>query len=230
MEGITVYIVFLEGVATFLSPCILPLIPVYVSYITGYSLEELESGMEVRKQTVVLNALFFVLGFGIIFILLGATASALGRFMFSNRALLRKISGILIAVMGMYISGIIKIPFLKADRRIRVKAIRNRAVTSFAMGTAFGLGWTPCVGPVLGSVLILAGTSGTVFAGIGFLAVYSLGLGLPFMASALLISCFTRGLNRIAPYLNIIKAVSGILLIVMGIMIYTGYTSTGGIY
>lgn len=229
VEHIAAYIVFLEGMATFLSPCILPLLPIYISYITGYSVEQLEGDPGIKKCIVLYNALFFVLGFTLVFVVMGITASALGRFLSLNRALLRKISGIVIISMGLYLSGFIKIPFLEAERRFRVRSGGRKAVTSLVMGAAFGFGWTPCIGPILGSVLMLAGASDTLYSGAGLLVIYSLGLGIPFLLAAALINVFMRGFNLISPYLNKIKLASGILLVLMGIMVFIGYSSFGGI-
>lgn len=220
---IAIYIVFLEGMATFLSPCILPLLPIYISYITGYSMEELEESIVSRRRVVIYNAVFFVLGFSLAFILMGMTASALGRFLLVNRILLRKISGIMIIAMGLFITGMVRMPFLEVDRRFKFKGIGSKAVTSLIMGIAFGFGWTPCVGPILGSVLMLAGASATIYKGAVLLAVYSLGLGVPFLLAAAAINHFSKGLDLISPYLSKIKLASGILLIIMGILVFTGY-------
>ncbi|MBA1334788.1 MAG: DsbD domain-containing protein [Firmicutes bacterium] len=225
MGDITGIIVFIEGMATFLSPCILPLLPIYISYITGYSMEELEEGGWARKSYALYNAVFFVLGFSVVFILMGLSASAIGRYLAINRVLMRRISGIMIIAMGLFISGVLRIPFLEADKRFRFKGLGGKGITSFIMGAAFGFGWTPCVGPILGSVLMLAGASATIDKGVTLLAVYSLGLGVPFLLSAAVIDRFAKGLDLISPYLSKIKLVSGILLIIMGIMVFAGYTA-----
>jgi cytochrome c-type biogenesis protein len=224
VQDIALYIVFLEGMATFLSPCILPLLPIYISYITGYSAGELEGDLAGIRHRIIYNALFFVLGFNLVFILLGMTAGAVGRFLLLNRVMLRRMGGLLIVVMGLFMTGWIRIPFLQADRRFRFAAKGNRALSSLAMGAAFGFGWTPCVGPILGSVLMLAGASATLYRGAALLAVYSLGLAIPFLLAALAINRFTKAFERVSAYLGKIKLVSGLLLIIMGILVFTGYT------
>jgi cytochrome c-type biogenesis protein len=224
LQEISVYIVFFEGMATFLSPCILPLLPLYISYITGYSAEELEEGSGSIKYHILYNAMFFVLGFSLVFILLGLTAGAVGRFLQLNRVIMRRAGGLLIIVMGFFLAGWVRIPALEADRRLKFVVAGNKAVRSLAIGAAFGFSWTPCVGPILGSVLMLAGASATLYKGAVLLAVYSLGLAIPFLLAALAINRFAKAFNLVSAHLNKIKLVSGLLLIIMGILVFTGYT------
>ncbi|MGI6536969.1 MAG: cytochrome c biogenesis CcdA family protein [Caldicoprobacterales bacterium] len=211
--------VFLEGVASFLSPCVLPLIPAYMTYITGKTVESMSRDRESQK-TLIMNSLAFILGFTVIFVLLGAGASTLGSFLIRHQHLLRRISGLLIMIFGLFHTGILPIAFLNYEKRLLIRPEKQGLFTSFLVGMGFSIGWTPCIGPILTSVLLLAANTETLVRGMLLLAVYALGLGLPFLLLAVGIRYFWKYLKVISRHMKIIKIVSGIILIIIGIMIY----------
>lgn len=216
---------FIFGIFSFASPCILPLIPSYLSYITGLSFEDLTGERDrkrVRKITI-LNSIFFILGFSFIFILLGASSSLIGRFLFEYRDAIRKIGGILIAIFGLYVAGVLRIGFLSREKKIHIHEKPVGYLGSFLVGIAFAAGWTPCVGPILGSILLYASQAESVNYGILLLTTYSLGLGLPFFLSSLALNTFLSYLKKAQRYLRVINIASGILLIIVGILIFTNY-------
>lgn len=213
---------FTAGILSFLSPCVLPLIPAYFTFITGFSLEELTENRnsEIRKK-VFLSTLLFVSGFSLIFILMGASASYLGSLMFNHRKLIRIIGGILIILMGIHLTGIIRIPGLDVEKRINIEKKPIHFLGIVIIGMAFGAGWSPCIGPLLGSILIIAGSQETVWQGIALLAIYSAGLALPFIiisAFIHLLLIFIKKASRVLQYVN---ATAGILLIILGVILVT---------
>lgn len=215
-------IAFGEGVASFLSPCILALLPVYLSYIVGGDLEEIANKPKAYKK-IMLNTLAFIIGFSLVFISLGMTATLLGRFIFYNRILLRKLSGGIIIVFGLYHAGIIKIPFLNREKRMQPIQTTGSAFQALLFGIIFSFGWTPCIGPILGSIIALASSSDTLGTAFILLGAYSLGLALPFMIIASSFK-YTKDLfKKIMPYLKTIQLISGLILVVMGILIYNNY-------
>jgi len=214
-----VLMIFFEGVASFLSPCVLPLIPVYMGYLTGQTVDDLMLRPKSYKW-VGLNAVAFVLGFSFVFIAMGAAASSLGSFFTTHRDIIRKISGALIVFFGLFHTGILPIGFLNREKRFSLKKMNPGIVTSILVGFGFGLGWTPCIGPMLASALILAGQADTIAKGIGLLAVYSAGLGLPFIVLAFGIKVIWNHLRKLNKYINTIRVVSGALLIVVGVLIF----------
>ncbi|MCX5779008.1 MAG: cytochrome c biogenesis protein CcdA [Elusimicrobia bacterium] len=211
---------FVAGVFTFGSPCILPLIPAYISFITGLTLDELQSNTQPLK-TVFLNALFFVCGFSLVFVALGASASALGGLIGDHKDVLRWIGGIVVIVFGFHLTGLFKIKFLYYQKNIQLKQSRLKYLAPFLFGLAFAIGWTPCVGPILSSILILASTQETISRGVLLLSVYSLGLGLPFLLTALFINAALRVFNRIKRFYHIVEIASGAILILVGVLIIT---------
>jgi cytochrome c-type biogenesis protein len=215
-----IFMVFVEGVASFLSPCVLPLIPVYLAYLTGQSVDNLLQGSSRACRTVVLNALLFVIGFSFVFISMGTVASSFGKFLVEHRDVMRKISGALIVFFGLFHTGLIPIPFLNYEKRFKVNINSPGLITSIIMGMGFGFGWTPCVGPMLASVLVMASQARTVAEGMGLLAVYSLGLGLPFMALAVGIRVLWDPIKKLYRYMDAIRWVSGGLLIITGLLIF----------
>jgi len=215
-----IFMVFVEGVASFLSPCVLPLIPVYLAYLTGQSVDNLLQGSSRAYRTVVLNALLFVIGFSFVFVSMGAAASSFGRFLVKHREVMRKISGVLIILFGLFHTGLIPVPFLNYEKRFKVNVNGTGFIASVIMGMGFGFGWTPCVGPMLASVLLMASQARTVAGGMGLLAVYSLGLGLPFMALAVGIRVLWNPIKKLYKYMDAIRWVSGGLLIIIGLLIF----------
>ncbi|MGB9679326.1 MAG: cytochrome c biogenesis CcdA family protein [Thermoanaerobacteraceae bacterium] len=204
-----IYTAFLAGILSFLSPCVLPLIPAYVSYAFG------------TKRNNFLGLLLFVLGFSVIFVLMGATASQIGKLFFLYKDIFRKISGIIIVIFGLQMTGIFKPLFLNREiKLINTENIETSYIGSFVLGITFAAGWTPCVGPILASILLYAGSVSTLSAGIILLFSYSMGLGIPFIITALLIDKFKtayKKINKILPYIEI---GSGIIMIIFGVLLY----------
>lgn len=223
-HGLTPYVLLYSlamGAISFASPCILPLIPSYVSYITGISYDELVS-VESRKKNMnitLLHSAAFVVGFSIIFVLLGATASLAGSVLSQHLNAIRVIGGLLIIIMGVFVMDVVNIPFLQREARLQLKMRPAGYVGTVIVGMIFGAGWTPCTGPFLGSVLTLAMTSETLGRGMALLMLYSLGLGIPFILSAMAISAFLSSFNRLKKHFKAIKITSGIILVVMGVLL-----------
>lgn len=222
-ETVTLPFAFLAGLASFLSPCVLPLIPSYFSYMTGLSIEELShpKTKEGNLRRLGTHALLFVLGFSAVFVVLGATASALGQLFAQHKVLIQRIGGGLVIFFGIYLTGILKIGFLSREKRFSFPDHPAGFFGSFLLGAIFAFGWVPCVGPILGSILLLAGTSENFAQGIFYLAVYSLGLGVPFVASALAINFFFATFQKLKRYLRAIEVGSGLVLIGVGILLVT---------
>jgi cytochrome c-type biogenesis protein len=213
---------FLGGVLSFLSPCVLPLIPSYVSFITGISFEDFKTGDKalLRKITV-LNSSAFVAGFSTVFVLLGISSSFVGRLLAMYYDHIRIIGGIIIIVFSLYVMGIFKSKFLSSDHRIHMQSKPKGYIGSFVVGLTFGAGWTPCIGPILGSILLIASTSGSAMTGFKLLLVYSAGLAIPFVATALLINIFLSHFSAIQKYMRVIMILSGLLLMAFGIILLT---------
>lgn len=211
---------FLAGILSFLSPCVLPLVPGYVSLISGASVEELQSSERRVLGTVMLHSVTFVLGFSVVFIALGAVATGVGQVMNEYHSLLSKVAGIIVIIFGLHLTGILKIKALYADKRLHDVKGSSSAVGSFAVGFAFAFGWTPCIGPILATILVLAGAQGTVLKGIVLLAVYSLGLAVPFLLTSLGVDRFLVFYSRFRKHLHTVEVLSGILLIAIGVLIF----------
>lgn len=224
MENISLLMAFGGGLLSFFSPCVLPVIPSYVSYITGISFEDLTGEQDkgrIRKITLQ-NSLLFVAGFSLIFILLGASSSFLGSILSNYQDTVRRIGGVLIVVMGLYIAGILKIGFLSQEKRLHLQNKPAGLLGSFLVGTAFAAGWTPCIGPVLGSILLYASTANSVTSGIELLTAYALGLGIPFLITSLAINTALSYFRKINRYMRVVSVVSGLFLVVVGILLFTG--------
>ncbi len=223
-ETLSYGLAFLAGLVTFVSPCCLPLVPTYVTYLTGSSFDELASGSlsGALRRRITVNAVAFILGFSVFFIALGVTASAVGGFLRSNIWVVRQISAVIVVAFGLHMMGFLRLPFL--DREMRVTSglpgSRSGLPRSFLTGAAFSAGWSPCVGPVLTSILVLAGQADTALTGAKLLAVYSLGLGLPFFLVALSMRWFTGWLPRVARHLPKVRLASGALMVTVGLMIF----------
>ena len=222
---IEIFIAFGAGLISFLSPCVLPLIPGYIAYISGSSLNELLE----KKDVNLLPIILFTFGFSTVFIIFGASATYLGKFLLSNSFPLRIIAGVIIIFFSLHIIGIINIKFLNYEKKIY--ADRNNTVfSSILIGMAFAFGWTPCIGPILGSILILASTTENIGKGILLLSSYSLGLAIPFILSGYLIQKFILLSKNIKKKMNIITKVGGILLFLTGILILTNQLQVLGFY
>lgn len=213
---------FLGGILSFLSPCVLPLIPSYVSFITGISFDDFKTGDKARiRKLTIINSLAFVIGFSTVFVLLGVSSSYVGRFFAVYYDHIRIVGGIIIIVMGLYVMGVIKLNFLSAEKRIHLHSKPRGYFGSYIVGLAFGAGWTPCIGPILGTILLVASTTGSAMAGFKLLLVYSAGLAIPFVATALLINSFLSHFSAIQKYMKLIMIISGLLLISFGIILLT---------
>lgn len=225
-ETISLAIAFSAGILSFVSPCVLPLIPSYLSFITGLSFDDFTSkNRRMVRRISVTHSLLFILGFSIVFIGLGASATLLGKVFFAYRNIIRIAGGILIIFFGFYIAGFFRIQTLDRERRVHFQERPLGYLGTVLIGSAFAAGWTPCIGPILGSILIYAGTTGKISSGILLLASYSLGLGLPFLISSIAFTSFLATLSRIRHYLPVITTASGVLLIAIGFLILTNYFS-----
>jgi cytochrome c-type biogenesis protein len=213
---------FSAGLLSFVSPCVLPLVPSYISYITGLSVEQLTNATERAKfkKAIVLNSLLFIAGFSSVFIAFGASASVLGQVFITYQDSIRRVGGILIIVFGLYLLGILNLNFLKREHRFQFRNRPAGYLGSFVIGVAFAAGWTPCVGPVLGSILLYASTTDSLVNGVVLLTCYSLGLGLPLFVTALGVDRFLAYFKEMRAYLWGVSTVSGVLLIAVGVMIY----------
>lgn len=223
MQDISFPLAFLAGLLSFLSPCVLPLIPSYVSFITGISFRDLTVGTDRKKirRVTAANALTFILGFSSVFIALGVSSSAIGKFFFAYMDTIRIIGGILVIIFGLFISGFLKLNFLMSEKKIHMSGKPAGYIGTFIVGMTFAAGWTPCIGPILGAILVYAGTKGSAMYGFQMLSVYSLGMAIPFFLSALGINSFLAHSPKIARHMQIITAISGILLIIFGVMLLT---------
>lgn len=221
-EAVSFPAAFLAGFLSFLSPCVLPLIPAYFTFITGFSLEELTENhnSEIRKK-VIFSTVSFVCGFSLVFILMGASASYLGSLIYNHRQTIRIIGGVLIILMGVHLTGIIRIPGLDVEKRIHIEKKSLHFLGIFIIGMAFGAGWSPCIGPLLGSILIIAGTQETVRQGIALLAIYSAGLALPFIILSVFIHLLLKVIKKASRFSQFVNAAAGILLIIVGLILVT---------
>jgi cytochrome c-type biogenesis protein len=212
---------FGAGILSFISPCVLPIIPGYLSFISGLSFQELTSqsrGRVIRKVTV--NTIFFILGFSLIFVLLGATASSLGDILKSNLNLFNKIAGVLIVVFGLHIVGVYRIPFLNYEKRMHSQSKPFGILGAFAVGLAFAFGWSPCIGPILAGILLIAANQETVSKGMILLGVYSLGLGVPFLITGIGFNYFLGFSSWLKRHFRTVEIISGGFLLVVGILIF----------
>ena len=212
------FVAFAAGLLSFLSPCVLPLVPSYIGFLTGMSLQEMTG----RRRVALGHALLFVLGFSLVFVLLGASATALGRALNYYQLWLQRIGGVLIIGFGLVCLGAIKVGFLSQERRVQVEQKPVGYLGSALVGMAFGAGWTPCIGPVLGAILGLAATSQDLTRGMLLLGAYSAGLAVPFLVAAVALDSFLEWFQRFRQYLPWVMRVSGILLVFVGVLMVTG--------
>lgn len=232
-QSIGLAVAFAAGLLSFLSPCVLPLIPSYVTFITGMSLDDLtvtEGPRGERRRTVLVHGILFVAGFTLVFVALGASATFLGSlFAFASRWV-ERVGGVLLIVFGLYLLGVLRLPGAAREWRVHLGDKPLGYLGTVLVGVTFGAGWTPCIGPVLGGILTLAATSGSVGSGVGLLLVYSLGLAIPFLAAALLLDRFLGGMKRFRRWLPWVSRVSGLLLLILGILLLTGsFTTLSGV-
>jgi cytochrome c-type biogenesis protein len=212
----------LAGLLSFVSPCVLPLVPSYLMFLTGLSFQQLTRPREASavRMTVVMNTVFFIMGFSMIFIAFGASATYAGRLLADYQGLIRQAGAMLMIAFGVYFLGVVKLPFLMREHRLHVSRRPAGYLGSFVVGTAFAAGWTPCVGPILGTILLYAGTAETMADGVTLLAFYSSGLGVPFLAASLGLHRVLSSLGKMRPYFGAVARLSGVVLIAMGIGIY----------
>ena len=208
---------FVAGLLSFLSPCVLPLIPSYVGFLTGLTLEELE----LRRGRALLHAVWFVAGFSAIFIALGATASVLGVLLLHSQVWIGRVGGVVVILFGLYLLGVLRPAFLMRERRLQLVGKPLGYVGSAVVGITFGAAWTPCIGPILGAILTLAAAQASVTHGAALLTVYSLGLAVPFVVTALALDRFLVWFQRFRPYLVWVERVTGVLLILLGVLLLT---------
>ncbi len=227
MPDVSIYMAFAAGLISFLSPCVLPLVPGYISYISGVSFAEIgeKEGstpfLSKEKRIIIYSSIFFIIGFSAVFILLGATATWIGAFISSKTSILTKLAGLLIIFFGIYMMGLIRPRFLYREARFQIKDKRLGYVGALLIGAAFAFGWTPCIGPILAGILTYAGTLEKVNQGVFLLLIYSLGLGIPFLVTAIGINQFWRFFNRIKKYMRLLEVTSGAIMVILGFMIFT---------
>ena len=231
-ENVTLLAAFGAGLLSFISPCVLPLIPGYLSFISGLSLDEMKAagprGSVAQVTTppgtrarILLSSLAFILGFSLVFVSLGATASAVGQFMMQRLPLLSRIAGIVIILFGLHTMGVLRIEWLYQEKRLHAQKKPAGFIGAMLVGIAFAFGWTPCIGPILAGIFAIAASRDTVGDGVQLLATYSLGLGVPFFAAALAIDRFYGAMARIRKHYHAIELVSGGLLVAIGLLIFT---------
>jgi len=217
---------FGAGLISFLSPCVLPLVPGYISFISGISFAEIkEKGgntpfLRKEKRIILYSSVLFIAGFSIVFILLGATATWIGTLLLSKISILTKLAGLVVIFFGIYMMGLIRPRFLFKEARFQIKNKRFGYVGAVLVGAAFGFGWTPCIGPILGGILTYASTLEKVNQGIFLLSIYSLGLGVPFLLTAIGINQFWRFFKRVKKYLRLLEVTSGAIMVILGLMIF----------
>jgi cytochrome c-type biogenesis protein len=236
-ENVTLLMAFGAGLLSFISPCVLPLVPGYLSYISGLSLDDMRgspavataagragvavAGAPAARRQVVVASLAFIVGFSLVFVALGAAASAIGQFLIQQQAIFSRIAGAIIIVFGLHTMGVLRIEWLYQEKRVHTTKKPAGLLGAGLIGIAFAFGWTPCIGPILAGILAVAGTQETVGEGVRLLAVYSMGLGVPFLATALMINQFFAAMGRIRRHYHKIELVSGALLVVIGVLIFT---------
>lgn len=223
---VSIFVAFFAGLASFLSPCVLPLVPGYLSFVSGVNFNSArqDGGATVvaARGTVMLTSLVFVLGFSAVFIALGASATALGTLLLKNLPMLGKVAGVVLVLFGLHMTGLIPIKALYQEKRVHVETKPLGLVGAFVVGMAFAFGWTPCIGPVLAGILGLAASSDTIWKGVALLAAYSAGLGVPFMLTAFAINRFYAFFDVFKRHLRKVEIVSGVLLMGVGVLIFQG--------
>jgi cytochrome c-type biogenesis protein len=223
-QNVTLLAAFAAGFLSFVSPCVLPLIPGYISFVSGVSVEEMRADVTpaTSRLQVFLTSLAFVVGFSLVFVALGASATAIGKFLFAKLPIFSKIAGAILIVFGLHTMGVFRLAFLESEKRMHQQRKPAGPLGAMLVGVAFAFGWTPCIGPILGGILAIAGSKNSVTEGVTLLAVYSLGLGIPFLLTSLAINQFFGAAKKIRRYYHAIELTSGALLIVIGLLIITG--------
>lgn len=221
MENVTIYVAFLAGLVSFFSPCVFPLVPAYVANLTGSTIEG--GRVAVGRKTVLVRSVSFIIGFSLVFVLLGASASFLGGALAHYQDIIARVGGLLIIIFGMQMAGILKMKWFMSEKRFQMDSKKEKNIwRSGILGIVFAAGWSPCIGLALSSILILAGSSGTMGTGIFMLIVYSLGLAIPFLAISVVVTYSLKVMKNINKWLGKISIVSGWLLIALGLLLFTG--------
>jgi cytochrome c-type biogenesis protein len=227
MGNVTLLAAFLAGVLSFISPCVLPLIPGYLSFVSGVTLEEMRGSGALAapapgaRRKAVIASIAFVLGFSLVFVSLGASATAVGAYLMTRLAVLGKAAGVIIILFGLHMMGVLRIGWLYSEKRVQTAKKPAGFFGAMVVGIAFAFGWTPCIGPILAAILAIAAAQESVWQGVKLLAVYSLGLGVPFIATSLAINQFFAASARLRRHYHAIEVVSGVLLVVVGVLIFT---------
>lgn len=216
-------IAVLAGSASFFSPCVLPLLPTYLGYLAGVTAGNFSGQPAVARKVLLLNALAFIFGFATVFVGLGLSASALGRLLLQYQHILRQAGGLLVILFGLHMAGILNIPLLLREKKAGFKPGKAGLFNSLLLGMAFSFGWTPCVGPVLGTILVMASNSASLTTGALLLAAYSLGLALPFLAAAFFVDAVIKFTAKWSRFFPLVNTLTGVLLIVVGLLLFTGY-------
>ncbi len=239
MSPVELGLAFVAGVVSFVSPCCLPMVPMYLSYLAGIAgrgggvavarpagvgtVGTVVTVVSPSRWLVLLHATGFVAGFAVVFVAMGASASVLGAFLVGHLLLVRHASGVLIVLFGLHTAGVLRLPWLSRERRLHLDPTQGAGLgRSALLGVAFGAGWSPCIGPMLGSILLLAGSAATLGQGVVLLLIYALGLGAPFLLAAVFVQGLTTRLRRLNRYFGVINLAAGALLVVMGVMVYAG--------
>ena len=223
-EPLSVLVAFTAGLFSFLSPCVLPLFPSYLSFVTGMSVSDLSAELTASaRRRVLLHSIAFVVGFSMVFVSLGASFSAASAFLLDYRDWIRRVGGALIIIFGLYIAGLLRIGIFGRTQQLQLREKPAGYIGSFIVGLTFAIGWTPCVGPIMGAILTLAGTAETVQRGIGLLVAYSAGLGLPFLLSAIALGVFLKFFKRYRPFIPVVERAAGVILVVVGVLVFTNY-------
>jgi cytochrome c-type biogenesis protein len=223
--SLSLAVAFAGGLFSFLSPCVLPLFPSYLSFITGMSVDELRQAGpdEHGRRRILGHSAAFILGFSMVFVALGASFSALGQALFDYRDTIRRVGGALILLFGLYIAGVLPLSWMGRTQQLTLRSKPAGLVGSWVVGVTFAIGWTPCVGPILGSILTLAGAAETVGTGVALLAAYSAGLAVPFFLSSLALGSFLATFRRFRPWIPVVERTAGVLLVVVGILVLSNY-------
>jgi cytochrome c-type biogenesis protein len=229
---LSIPIAFVAGVVSFLSPCVLPLVPGYICMLSGATIEELKSRANAALVARVFrNALAFVLGFSVVFVMLGASATWLGRFLLAQRTVFNVVAGIIVIIFGLHLTGLVKIPLLYREARLDTGAPRRGLGGAFLLGFAFAFGWTPCIGPILTGILLVAANRDTIFQGVFLLSVYSAGLAIPFLLTSVALSQFLKLYGGFRGHLKAVEVASGVLLIALGVlMAFNKLTAISGYF
>jgi len=222
-QDLSFFLAFIAGLISFLSPCVLPLLPSYLAFITGLSFEELtrQSSARQMRQIILTHSLLFILGFSILFTFMGASATLLGQFLATYRDMIRLGGGVLIIILGLFISGIVPLDFLQKEKKWHWQHKPLGYLGTFLVGVTFAAGWTPCVGPLLSAILLYASTAENISTGIILLLIYSLGMGIPFLISSLALNSFLNAFQRAHRFIGVLTKIGGILLISIGILLIT---------